>query len=241
MKRRRAAVIRATRVAIVTGASGGIGGKVIRRLAADGFATVLGYAGNKEVADQTVADIQAVGTPVRAVRANVTVNSEVARLFDQALDAFGRIDAVVHCAGITPLSLISKGDLECFDRVIAVNLRGAFIVLSQAAEHVANGGRIIAFSSSVLGLSLPTYGPYIASKAGVEGLVRVLARELRGRSISVNTVAPGPVSTDESFRRQPPLERLGRPEDIASMVSFLCSADGAWVNGQLLRVNGGLT
>ncbi|HWM69211.1 MAG TPA: SDR family NAD(P)-dependent oxidoreductase [Steroidobacteraceae bacterium] len=98
-------MIRATRVAIVTGASGGIGGKVIRRLAADGFATVLGYAGNKEVADQTVADIQAVGTPVRAVRANVTVNSEVARLFDQALDAFGRIDAVVHCAGITPLSL----------------------------------------------------------------------------------------------------------------------------------------
>ncbi|MEA3179287.1 MAG: 3-oxoacyl-[acyl-carrier protein] reductase [Gammaproteobacteria bacterium] len=245
-------MIRATRVAIVTGASGGIGGKVIRRLAADGFATVLGYAGNKEVADQTVDDIQAVGAPVRAVRANVTVNSEVARLFDQALDAFGRIDAVVHCAGITPLSLISKGDLECFDRVIAVNLRGAFIVLSQAAEHVANGGRIIAFSSSVLGLSPPTYGPYIASKAGVEGLVRVLARELRGRSISVNTVAPGPVPTDayfqgvpevqiESLRRQPPLERLGRPEDIASMVSFLCSADGAWVNGQLLRVNGGLT
>jgi len=147
----------------------------------------------------------------------------------------------VHCAGITPLSLISKGDLECFDRVIAVNLRGAFIVLSQAAEHVANGGRIIAFSSSVLGLSPPTYGPYIASKAGVEGLVRVLARELRGRSISVNTVAPGPIATDESLRRQPPLERLGRPEDIASMVSFLCSADGAWVNGQLLRVNGGLT
>jgi 3-oxoacyl-[acyl-carrier protein] reductase len=225
---------------------------VVRRLAADGFATVLGYAGSKDRADQTVADIQAVGTPVRAIRANVSVSSEVARLFDQALDAFGRIDAVVHCAGITPLSLISKGDLECFDRAIAVNLRGTFIVLSQAAEHVADGGRIVAFSSSVLGLSLPTFGPYIASKAGVEGMVRVLAKELRGRSISVNTVAPGPVPTDgyfqakaeaqiESLRKQSPLERLGRPEDIASMVSFLCSADGAWVNGQLLRVDGGLT
>jgi 3-oxoacyl-[acyl-carrier protein] reductase len=149
-----------------------------------------------------------------------------------------------------PLSPIVKGDVETFDKVIAINLRGAFLVLAQAAQHVVEGGRIIALSSSVLAKSFPTYGPYIAAKAGVEGLVHVLANELRGRNLTVNAVAPGPIPTDlflkgkteaqiEEFRKLPPLERLGRTEDIASVVSFLAGPDGAWVNNQVLRANGG--
>jgi 3-oxoacyl-[acyl-carrier protein] reductase len=240
------------RVAIVTGASGGIGRTVAKRLAADGFATVVHYAGNTAEAQKTVADITASGRQALAIRANVAVGDEVAALFKQTLDKFGRIDAVVHSAGIMPMSPIAKGDLETFDKAIATNLRGAYIVMSQAAQHVAAGGRIVIFSSSVLGLSLPGYGPYVASKAGVEALVRVLANELRGKSISVNTVAPGPIPTElflkgkteqeiDKFRKWPPLERLGKPEDIAGVISFLCGPDGGWMNSQVVRANGGLT
>lgn len=149
-----------------------------------------------------------------------------------------------------PLRPIAAGDVDMFDKVIAINLRGTFLVLAQAAQRVAAGGRIIALSSSVVAKSLPSYGPYIASKAGVEGLVRVLANELRGHSVTVNAIAPGPVATElflkgktdaqiEEFRRIPPLERLGQPEDIADVVSFLAGPDGGWINGQVLRANGG--
>jgi 3-oxoacyl-[acyl-carrier protein] reductase len=172
------------------------------------------------------------------------------RLFREALGAFGRIDVVVNSAGIMPMGPIAEGSLETFDRLIDTNLRGTFIVMSQAATQVSRRGRIIVFSSSVIAKSFPGYGPYIASKAGVEGLVRVLANELRGREITVNAVAPGPVSTElflqgkteaqiEQFRQMPPLERLGRPEDIAGVVSFLAGPDGGWVNAQVLRANGG--
>ena len=140
--------------------------------------------------------------------------------------------------------------MELFDKVIATNLRGTFLVLGQAAQQIPAGGRIIAFSSSVIAMAFPNYGPYIASKAEVEELVRVLANELRGRNIIVNVVAPGPVATEifltgkeeaqiERLSKQPPLERLGQPEDIANVVSFLAGPDGGWVNGQVLRANGG--
>jgi 3-oxoacyl-[acyl-carrier protein] reductase len=149
-----------------------------------------------------------------------------------------------------PLAPIAGSDVELFDKVINTNLRGTFLVLARAANHVASGGRIIAFSSSVIAKSFPTYGPYIASKAGVEGLVRVLANELRGKNITVNAVAPGPVGTDlfltgkseaqiDQLRKLAPLERLGEPDDIANVVSFLAGPDGAWVNAQVLRANGG--
>lgn len=198
----------------------------------------------------TVAEITAAGGQAIAVQADVAQAADVARLFTEALDAFGRIDVVVNSAGIMTLSPIADGDLAAFDRVIATNLRGAFVVLGQAARHVSDGGRIIALSSSVIAKAFPTYGAYIASKAGVEGLVHVLANELRGRGITVNAVAPGPVATDmfltgksaeliDHLSKIAPLERLGQPEDIANMVSFLAGPEGGWVNAQVLRANGG--
>jgi 3-oxoacyl-[acyl-carrier protein] reductase len=236
--------------AIITGASGGIGRAVALRLARDGFAVVVNYAGNAARAEAVVAEIRAHDRPAIAVQADVANAGEVEHLFKETLDTFGAIDVVVNCAGIMPLSPIAKGDVEIFDRVISTNLRGTFLVLAQAAQHVAAGGRIIAFSSSVLAKAFPTYGPYIASKAGVEGLVRVLNNELRGRNVTVNAVAPGPVATElflkdktqaqiEQFSKLAPLERLGQAEDIANVVSFLAGPDGAWVNGQVLRTNGG--
>ncbi len=239
-----------TRSAIVTGASGGIGCAVAKRLANDGFEIALAYAGNPARAQEVVAEIKAAGGQAFAIQADIANVEAVQSLFKQTQDTYGRIDVVVNNAGIMPLSPIAKGDVETFDKVIATNLRGTFLVLAQAAQHVAEGGRIIALSSSVLAKSFPTYGAYIASKAGVEGLVHVLANEMRGRKVTVNVVAPGPVGTElflkgktqaqiDELSKVPPLERLGQPEDIANVVSFLAGPDGGWVNGQVLRANGG--
>lgn len=238
------------KTAIVTGASGGIGRAVVRRLSQDGFAVVVNYAGSADKAAAVVQEIVTSGGRARAVQGDVASAPDVARLFKETAEAFGQPDVVVHCAGIMPLRPIADGDLDMFDKVITTNLRGAFVVLAEAARQVASGGRIIAFSTSVIAKAFPTYGAYIASKAGVEGLVHVLANELRGRNITVNAVAPGPVATDlflagkteaqiEQLSKVPPLERLGRPEDISGVVSFLAGPDGAWVNGQVLRANGG--
>ena len=238
------------KTAIVTGATGGIGQAVALRLARDGFAVVLSYAGQAARADEAVAKIEADSGRALALQADVASAPAVERLFRGTLEAFGRVDVVVHSAGIMPLAPIADGDLDAFDKVIAINLRGSFIVMSQAATHMSKGGRIIALSSSVVARSFPRYGAYIASKAGVEGLVRVLANELRGRQITVNAVAPGPVATElflkgkgeaevERFRALAPLERLGRPEDVADVISFLAGDDGGWVNAQVLRANGG--
>ena len=238
------------KTAIVTGASRGIGRSIAKRLAKDGFSVVVNYAGNTAHAEEAVQEIKRAGGNALAIPGDISNPTDVRDLFENAAQGFGPIQVVVNNAGIMPLSLIGAGDVETFDKVIAINLRGAFLVLGQAAQQVVEGGRIIALSSSVLAKSFPTYGPYIASKAGVEGLVHVLANELRGRRITVNAVAPGPVGTDlflkdktqeqiEQLSKLAPLERLGRPEDIADVVAFLVGPDGGWVNGQVLRANGG--
>jgi 3-oxoacyl-[acyl-carrier protein] reductase len=239
-----------TKSAIVTGGSGGIGRVVAKRLASDGFAVAVHYAGSPAKAEAVVTEIKGAGGEGIAVQADVAKPADVEILFQQTLKAFGTIDVVVHTAGIMPLLPISGGDVETFDKVITTNLRGTFLVLGEAAKHLPAGGRIIAFSSSVIAKSFPTYGPYIASKAGVEGLVRVLANELRGRNITVNAVAPGQVQTElflkgkssariDELKKMNPLERLGLPEDMANLVSFLAGPDGGWINAQVLRANGG--
>lgn len=238
------------KTAIVTGGSRGIGQAIAKRLAADGFAVVVNYAGNAARAQETVAAIESAGGKAIAIQGDVSNPDDVTALFADAKQSLGRIDVVVNNAGIMPLALIADDSLADFDKVIATNLRGAFLVLAQAAANVGEGGRIVALSTSVIAKSFPSYGPYIASKAGVEGLVHVLANELRGRNITVNAVAPGPVGTELFFTgktpeqidhiaKLAPLQRLGTPEDIANAVSFLAGPDGGWVNAQVLRANGG--
>ncbi len=239
-----------SKTAIITGASGGIGKAIALRLAADGFNVVLHYSGKSAPVQETVEQIEAAAGKAVGVSADVTKEKEVASIFKEAISAFGTIDVVVHSAGIMPLSPIVENDIELFDKVIATNLRGTFLVLAQAAKQIAQGGRIMALSSSVIAKSTPTYGAYIASKAGVEGLVKVLAAEMRGRQVSVNAIAPGPVATPlflegkskeqiDQLSKIAPFERLGQPEDVARVVSFLAGPDGGWVNAQVVRPNGG--
>ncbi|MDT7845690.1 SDR family oxidoreductase [Streptomyces justiciae] len=239
------------RVAIVTGGSRGIGRQAARQLATDGFAVVVGYAGSKDAADEVVREIGAEGGSAFAARADVGDETEVAALFDRAETVYGGVDAVVHAAGRMPLAPIVELDLADLDALYRTNIRGTFVVDQQAARRLRPGGALVNVSSSVVGLAFPGYGAYAASKGAVEALTLILARELRGRDVTVNAVAPGPTATDlfldgkdeETVARlaaQPPLERLGTPQDIAAVVSFLTGPGGRWVNGQVLRANGGI-
>ncbi|MFE0753945.1 SDR family oxidoreductase [Inquilinus sp. NPDC058860] len=239
------------KVAIVTGASRGIGAAIAGRLARDGFTVVVNYAGNAETAETLARGIEQAGGRALTARADVADPAAVRRMFEAAETAFGGIDVVVNNAGIMQLARIADADDALFDRQVAVNLKGTFNVLREAAKRLHDGGRIVNFSTSVVGTKLESYGVYTATKAAVEALTGILAKELRGRSITVNAVAPGPTGTDlffhgkspelvERLAKAAPLERLGTPEDIAGVVAFLAGPDGGWVNGQVLRANGGL-
>lgn len=239
------------KVAIVTGASRGIGAAVADRLARDGFAVVVNYAGDAAAARALVGKIEAAGGRALAAQADVSDPGAVRRMFDAAEAAFGGVDVLVNNAGIMTLAAVADTDDAAFDRLIAVNLKGTFNTLREAARRLRPGGRIINFSSSVVGLLQPTYAVYAATKAGVEAITSVLAKELCGRNITVNAVAPGPTATDLFLKGKPqdvvdrlakvaPLERLGQPADIAATVSFLAGADAGWINGQTLRANGGI-
>jgi 3-oxoacyl-[acyl-carrier protein] reductase len=239
------------KVAIITGASRGIGSEIARRLAHDGFAVVVNYASSAGEADTLVAAIQAQGGQALAVKANVASAEQVRRLFDETEKHFGGVDVLVNNAGIMSLSTLADTDDDSLDRQIDINFKGTFNTLRESAKRMRDGGRVVNFSSSVVAMLQPTYGVYAATKAAVEAMTSVFAKEVRGRNITVNAVAPGPTATDlflngkpqelvDRLARLAPLERLGQPRDIAAAVAFLAGPDGAWINGQTLRANGGI-
>ncbi len=239
------------KAAIVTGASGGIGAAVAERLARDGFTVVVNYAGKAQPAEDLVRRIQAAGGQAAAHQADIADPEAVRKMFEAAETAFGGVDVLVNNAGIMKLAALAESDDALFDSQIAVNLKGTFNTLREAARRLRDGGRIVNVSSSVVGLLQPTYGVYAATKAAVEAMTSILAKELRGRNITVNAIAPGPTATKLFLDGKPqevvdrlvklaPLERLGQPEDIAAAIAFLVGPDGAWINGQTLRANGGI-
>jgi 3-oxoacyl-[acyl-carrier protein] reductase len=237
----------ATRVALVTGGSGGIGRAVVERLARDGTAVVLLYSGGKQRADATVEAVRAGGGAAVAIQADVADETQMATAFDRAAREFGGVDVVVNTAGIMVLAPVADFDLADLDRMHRINIRGTFVVSQLAARHLRAGGALINFSTSVTRLAQPGYA---ASKGAVEAMTLILARELKGRDITVNTVAPGPTGTPLFLDGKPqelidhiaglnPMGRLGTPEDIAESVAFLAGPGGRWTNGQTLYVNGG--
>ncbi|MFL6660832.1 MAG: SDR family oxidoreductase [Rhizobacter sp.] len=240
-------------VAIVTGSSRGIGVAIAQRLARDGHAVIVNYAGNADEAANVVASIVGAGGLATAVQADVADPAAVRRLFDEALRLYGGVDVLVNNAGIMPPKLpqLADTDDKTFDSMFGVNVKGSFNTMREAAARMQSGGRIVNFSSSVIGLALPGYAVYAATKAAIEAMTNILAKELRGRNITVNAVAPGPTATAlflngkspeviERLSKAAPLERLGTPEDIANAVAYLAGPDAAWVNAQTLRVNGGI-
>jgi 3-oxoacyl-[acyl-carrier protein] reductase len=238
------------RVAIVTGGSRGIGRSTAERLAADGFAVVIAFAGNQVEADATVASISQAGGEATAIKADVADEAAATALFDQAEALYGGIDVVVNAAGLMILGPLAAFDLDDLDRMHRTNIRGTFVIGQQAARRLRNGGALINFSSSVTKIALPGYTAYAATKGAVDAMTLVLAKELRGRDITVNAVAPGPTATElflngkdeqtiDQLAKMAPLERLGQPGDIAEVVSFL-AGPARWVNGQILYANGGV-
>ncbi|WP_248797950.1 SDR family oxidoreductase [Pseudomonas sp. MWU13-2105] len=239
------------KVAIVTGASRGIGAVIARQLAAEGFAVAINYASSATEASALAVELRQAGHQAIAIRSDVASSADVARMFDETEQQLGKVDVLINNAGILKVMPLAQHSDALFEQTFAINTRGTFNTLREAATRMNDGGRIVNFSSSTVALNLPGYAVYIASKAAVESFTHVFSKELRGRQITVNAVAPGPVATElflhgkseeqiQTFAKMPPLERLGQPEDIAGVVSFLVSPAAAWVNGQILRANGGL-
>ena len=238
------------RVAIVTGASGGIGHGVAVRLGEAGIAVAVHYAGNRDRAEVAADEVKNAGGRAMVVSADIADEAQVAAMFDEVEAEFGGIDVVVNTAGIMLLSPLTELNFDDFDRMHRTNVRGTFVVSQQAARRVRAGGAIINFSTSVTKLAVPAYTAYAATKGAVDAMTMILAKEMRGRDITVNAVAPGPTATPLYFngkpqevidraKMAPPLERLGEPADIAEVVAFL-AGPARWVNGQVIYANGGV-
>lgn len=243
--------VKTSKIAIVTGASRGIGAAVARRLASDGFTVLVNYSGSAQAAEAVVREIEAAGGKAVSAQADVANTADVRRLFDTAEEVYGGVDVLVNNAGVMSLAPVAELKDDDFDRLFAINVKGSYNTMREAATRLRDGGRIVNFSSSVVALLQPGYAAYAATKAAVEATTMVLARELRGRHITVNAIAPGPTGTDlfldgkspeqvDRLAKLSPLERLGTPEDIAAAVAFLAGPDGGWINGQVLRANGGV-
>jgi 3-oxoacyl-[acyl-carrier protein] reductase len=240
-----------SKIALVTGGSRGIGAAILRRLAHDNFAVAINYSTGATEANALVAELQQGGAAACAVQGDVSKSADVKRIFDTVERHLGKIDVVVNNAGILKVVPLAQTSDELFEQIFSINTRGVFNTMREAATRLNAGGRIINLTSTTLALNMPGYAIYNGTKAAVESFTRVFAKELRGRGITVNAVAPGPVATDlflsgkteeqiQMFTKMPPLERLGQPDDIARVVAFLAGDDGAWVNGQILRANGGI-
>lgn len=239
------------KVAIVTGASRGIGAAIARRLASDGLTVIVNYAGSAKAAAELVDEIEKAGGRAISCQADVSDPQAVRRMFDAAEATYGGVDVLVNNAGIMKLAPVAQFDDASFDQTIAINLKGTFNGLREAAKRLRDGGRIVNFSTSVVGLYQPGYGVYAATKAAVEALTHILAKELGARRITVNAVAPGPVATElfldgkdqttiDRIKQMIPLGRLGEVDDIARVVSLLVGPDSGWINGQIVRANGGV-
>lgn len=239
-----------TKAVIVTGSSRGIGRAIALRLAAEGYAVTVNYAGNQAAADEAVAEIAAAGGQAIAVRADVSQRDDVDRLFDATEQAFGGLYGLVNNAGVMTAQPIAETSDEAFDHLFDINVRGSFNTMRAAAKRMGQGGRILNFSTSATPLRLPGYATYCATKAAIEVYTAILSKELSGRGITVNAVAPGPVATELFFHGKTqeqvdylisvnPFKRLGTPEDIAGVVAFLMGPEGEWINGQVIRANGG--
>jgi 3-oxoacyl-[acyl-carrier protein] reductase len=239
------------KVAIVTGSSRGIGAEIALRLARAGARVVVNYAHDQQAADEICMAITQTGGKCAAVQADVSNPDDVRRLFDAAIEHFGRIDILVNNAGILIFKKIAEFTDDEFDRILDINLKSIFYTLREAAERLADHGRIINISSTVTRLMLPKYGPYAATKGAVEQLTRIFAREIGERGITVNSVSPGPVFTDmfragkteEDIQRMAALSSLGRigeTDDIAQIVLFLASEEARWITGQNIGANGGI-
>lgn len=238
-------------VAIITGASRGIGADIATQLSHEGIAVVINYAHSLDQAESLAKSLRAEGGKAIAIQADVSDAGQVEQLFDSTEKHFGKVTMVINNAGVMNILPLAEHSDQLFKSTFAVNTTGTFNMLREASKRMADGGRIINLSSSAVALSLPGYAIYNASKAAVEALTKVFAKELRGRSITVNAIAPGPVATElffagkteeqiTTFANMPPLERLGQPQDIAAILSFLVGPDGGWINGQILRANGGI-
>ncbi|MGE5612216.1 MAG: SDR family oxidoreductase [Bacillota bacterium] len=239
------------KIALVTGASRGIGRAVATRLARDGAAVVVNYVSKAAEAGQVVEEIEKAGGRAIAVQADVSKVSEVERLFDATIQHFGKVDILVNNAGVILYKLLAETTEEEFDRVMSTNAKGTYFACQQAARRMADGGRIINFSSSLTVLMLPTYSAYVAAKGAIEQLTHVLAKELGPKKITVNVISPGTTDTElfgqgkteeqkQNFAKLAALGRLGLPEDIADVVAMLASEDAHWITGQNIRANGGM-
>ncbi|MFD1773981.1 SDR family oxidoreductase [Paenibacillus rhizophilus] len=238
------------KVAIITGASRGIGRQVAIQLAQSGAKVVVNYSSNQEKADEVVKTIEQFGGEAAAIRADVSKVNEVEALFSETIERFGRLDILINNAGVMECKAIADVTEEMFDRNFAINVKGTYFACQQAMKHMAKGGTIVNFSTSVSGAMLPTYSVYAVTKGAVEQLTRQLAKEFGPKDIVINCIAPGQVSTElflngkseeliDSYRRMNAFGRLGEPEDIANAIELLVSDKARWITGQTIRVNGG--